>query len=107
MLREIFVDLSNIVLSLSDAIDLASPEIACHQMRCAYIAWQMGHTAGFSSKRAQRLFIAALLHDIGALTPEDKAKLHAFEEEEAFTHCRRGEILFQSAPLLKAGPPLC
>lgn len=106
MLREIYVDLNNIFLSLSDAIDLANPEIACHQMRCAYMVWQMGRMAHFPPERIKRLFIAALLHDIGALSPEDKTRLHAFEESDALTHCLRGEVLFDSVPLLKPAAPI-
>lgn len=106
MLREIYVNLNNIFLSLSDAIDLANPEIACHQMRCAYIVWQMAANARLPSDRIKRLYMAALLHDIGALTPTDKTRLHAFEETDATSHCLRGEVLFQSVPLLAPAAPI-
>ena len=106
MLREIYVDLNNIFLSLSDAIDLANPEIACHQMRCAYMVWQMAKKAGLPRKRVKRLYMAALLHDIGALTPQDKTRLHTFEETDITAHCLRGEVLFQSVPLLAPAAPI-
>lgn len=106
MLREIYVDLNNIFLSLSDAIDLANPEIACHQMRCAYMVWQMAKEAGLPRERVKRLYMAALLHDIGALTPKDKTRLHTFEETDILAHCLRGEVLFQSVPLLAPAAPI-
>ena len=106
MLREIYVDLNNVFLSLSDAIDLANPSIACHQMRCAYIVWQMGKTAKLSRERIKRLYMAALLHDIGAMTPKDKIRLHTFEESDILAHCLRGEVLFESVPLLAPAAPL-
>lgn len=106
MLREIYVNLNNIFLSLSDAIDLANPDIACHQMRCAYMAWQMATQAGLPHDRVKRLYMAALLHDIGALSPIDKTRLHAFEEADANAHCIQGEVLFQSVPLLAPAAPI-
>lgn len=106
MLREIYVDLNNIFLSLSDAIDLANPEIAWHQIRCSYMVWQMAKAARLPRERVKRLYMAALLHDIGALSNKDKLRLHSFEETEVAAHCLRGEVLFQSAPLLAPAAPI-
>lgn len=101
MLKQIFVDLSNLFLSLSDAIDLASPEIASHQQRTAYIAWQISTEAKVPEETVEKIYKAALLHDIGALTPEDKIRLHNFEEKNVEVHCIRGKTLFESTPLLR------
>lgn len=100
MLKEVSVNLGNFLLSLSDAVDLASPAIASHQLRTAYVAWQMGRAAGLSKERIDKLFMAALLHDIGALAPEDKIRLHHFEERNLETHAARGAWLFELTPLL-------
>lgn len=101
MLKQIFVDLDNLFLSLSDAIDLASPAIASHQQRTAYIAWQVSTEAKVAEETVEKIYKAALLHDIGALTPEDKVRLHSFEEKNIEVHCIRGETLFESTPLLR------
>ncbi len=101
MLKEISVNLANFLLSLSDAVDLASPSIASHQMRTAFIVWQIGSLAKLPGKTIERIFMAALLHDVGALAPEDKIRLHEFEEQNLQTHCIRGESLFNMAPLLR------
>ncbi len=100
MLKEVSVNLGNFLLSLSDAVDLASPAIASHQLRTAYVAWQMGRATGLSKERIDKLFMAALLHDIGALAPEDKIRLHHFEERNLETHAARGAWLFELTPLL-------
>lgn len=42
---EMSVNMGNILLSFSDAIDLANPSISSHQMRTAFIAWQMADCA--------------------------------------------------------------
>jgi len=99
MIKEISINLCNFLLSLSDAVDLADPSIASHQMRTAFIAWQMAKKANLSEKIIENIFIAALFHDIGALTPEDKVKLHKFEECNIEDHCILGESFFNINPL--------
>lgn len=93
---EITVNLGNLLLSLSDAMDLASPLIASHQQRTAFIAWELCKSAGLSEEATEKIFVAALLHDVGALTPEEKISIQKFEEEETETHCIRGELFLES-----------
>jgi HD-GYP domain-containing protein (c-di-GMP phosphodiesterase class II) len=85
------VNLSNLLLSLSDALDLASPELSQHQMRTAFIAWQISKAANLSPGLTEQLFIAALLHDVGTLTQEDKLSLHRNEFDNVEPHCVLGE----------------
>ena len=101
MLNETSVNLGNILLSFSDAIDLANQSISAHQMRTAFIAWQMAKGAKLSQNVDEKIFMGALLHDAGALTIEDKTRLHSFEEINTENHCIRGATLFESCPLLK------
>jgi len=72
MQRNITVNLGNLVLSLSDAMDLASPLLIQHQQRTALVAWKMGKVANLSNERLEKIFIGALLHDIGAFSLEEK-----------------------------------
>ncbi len=102
MLKEFSVNFGNFLLSLSDAIDLASPKIASHQIRTAFISWQIARAASLPGKRIDNLFIAALFHDIGALSLEDKISLHALENDETEPHCILGQALFESTPLFAA-----
>lgn len=101
MQRKVSVNLGNLVLSLSDAMDLASPSLAQHQQRTAFIVWEMGKAARLSEERLEKNFMAALLHDIGALSVEEKISLHNFEIKDAETHCIRGEFLLEKVPWLK------
>lgn len=88
----------NFLLSLSDAIDLANPEIAQHQQRTAYIAWEISRQANLSSEMINDIFIASLFHDVGAITIEEKTMLHNFETDNLFKHCLRGELLLKRIP---------
>jgi HD-GYP domain-containing protein (c-di-GMP phosphodiesterase class II) len=48
----------------------------------------------------ERVFIGALLHDAGALTQEEKIRIHDFEENNPEAHCIRGASLLEVSPLL-------
>jgi HD-GYP domain-containing protein (c-di-GMP phosphodiesterase class II) len=101
MNRGITVNLGNLVLSLSDAMDLASPKLARHQQRTAFITWEVAKAAGLSENMLEKIFISALLHDIGALSVEEKVALHDFEIKNTEPHCIRGKMLLARIPWLK------
>lgn len=101
MQRNITVNLGNLLLSLSDAMDLASPLLIQHQQRTAFLAWEMGKAARLSNERLENTFIAALLHDIGAFSLEEKIFLRNYEVENVQDHCIRGELLFNNIPWLQ------
>jgi HD-GYP domain-containing protein (c-di-GMP phosphodiesterase class II) len=102
MQRTITVNLGNLVLSLSDAMDLASPLLCQHQQRTGFIVSQLAEAAGFSKERSETLFMAALLHDVGALTLEEKVNLHFSQTEDRGEHCLRGAILLETIPWFNA-----
>jgi HD-GYP domain-containing protein (c-di-GMP phosphodiesterase class II) len=97
--RKISINLGNLLLSLSEVTDLANPFIAQHQMRTAFIASQLAKAADVGREAAEDIFAAALLHDIGAISVEEKIKLHNFEEGNLGAHCAKGELLFKRFPL--------
>lgn len=100
------LNLGNLLLSLSDAIDLASPEIALHQQRTAYIALEISQAAHLPQNITRDIFIASLLHDAGAITSEEKIALHRFEEVQIADHCMRGALLMQRVPQLEPLAPI-
>ena len=93
MYPKISVNLGNLVLSLSDALDLAFSSLAMHQQRTAFIAWELGKRAKLEGNRIENVFLASLLHDIGALSIEEKKSLHDNETSEVEQHCIRGKNL--------------
>jgi HD-GYP domain-containing protein (c-di-GMP phosphodiesterase class II) len=101
MQRTPTVNLGNLVLSLSDAMDLANPVLIQHQQRVSFVAWKMAKTALLSDERIETIFITALLHDIGALSLEDKIALRLSETDNTEKHCIRGKILLDHVPWLK------
>ncbi|MBI5097853.1 MAG: HD domain-containing protein [Nitrospirae bacterium] len=101
MKRIVSVNLGNLVLSLSDAMDLASPLLSQHQQRTAFIVWELGKIAKLSDERMENNFIAALLHDVGALSLEEKIAIHNSEFEYTDKHCIQGERLLNKVPWLE------
>ena len=101
MKHPIGVNLGNLILSLSDAMDLSDPLLMLHQQRTGFIVWQMGKIAGFDDQRLEKIFMAALLHDIGAFSLGERIALIKFEVDNVVDHCIRGEALFKSVPWLK------
>jgi HD-GYP domain-containing protein (c-di-GMP phosphodiesterase class II) len=100
MYPKISVNLGNLILSLSDALDLAFTSLAMHQQRTAFIAWELAKRAKLEEKRIEKVFLAGLLHDIGALSIEEKKSLHDNETSAVEQHCIRGQHLFKSNPWL-------
>ncbi len=93
--------IGKLLLAVSEAMDLISPTLQLHQQRVAYIAWQLSLVLGLAPEASLNLFNAALLHDIGALAPEDKLALHRFEVENPQQHCILGEMLFDQVSWLR------
>ena len=58
MYPKISVNLGNLILSLSDALDLAFTSLAMHQQRTAFTAWELAKRAKLDGKRIENVFIA-------------------------------------------------
>jgi HD-GYP domain-containing protein (c-di-GMP phosphodiesterase class II) len=89
MERGISVNLMSLLLSLSEALDLANLQHSRHHLRTAYIALEIANAAKMPQHLLEQLFIAALLHDIGALTAENESE---FQKEEVMYPERHGLI---------------
>lgn len=100
------INLGNLILCLSDALDLFNPLLSSHQLRTAAICLAMGRELGMGGTRLSGLFTSAALHDVGALSTGEKVSLHRNEVENTGLHCRRGEALFSAIPLLQPLAPV-
>ncbi|WP_253205541.1 HD domain-containing phosphohydrolase [Clostridium estertheticum] len=89
------------LLSLSEVADLANPLVAQHQHRTAFIALELSKTANLESEITENIFTAALLHDIGAISVEEKIAIHNFKKIDENIHTIRGELLLEQIPWLR------
>jgi len=95
--RHINVNLADLLFSVSEAMDLSDPSLVDHQLRTAYVACELARAARLEHGAAEQLFTAALLHDIGALSPEEKIGVPVEEDHCPELHCQRGGNLFREA----------
>lgn len=100
-MRDETYNLSELLISLSDAMDLANPILMKHQQRTAYISWCIGKSVGLNYQQKDNLFLAAILHDIGALTTKEKVSLHEMETIDPEQHCERGYHIYKQVSWLK------
>ncbi len=100
MRKPLSVNLDNLLLSLSEVSDLENPLIAQHQHRTAFIALELAKFANLEHEVTENIFTAALLHDIGAITVEEKIAIHNFKEVNENIHTIRGELLLNQIPWL-------
>src|SRR3972149_2991999 len=90
MIRDPVVLLQNLVLSLSDALDLVHLVAVDHQQRVAYMALRLALQAEWPPGERAELLSAAALHDIGILSVEERAGISAgaLEHRRAGAHER-------------------
>jgi HD-GYP domain-containing protein (c-di-GMP phosphodiesterase class II) len=101
MKRKTQVNLGSLILSFSDSMDLVSPDLSQHQQRTAYISWRIGKKARLPQLRIEDIFVAALLHDIGAFSFEEKKAIMQSKLSDLDEHCIRGQKLLRRIPWLK------
>ncbi|OCL27898.1 phosphohydrolase [Orenia metallireducens] len=89
---ELNVPLFDMVMCLSDAMDLVSPIVTGHHKRVAYIASSIGKELGLSKEDEKDLIIAGALHDAGAFSLNERMDSlnwniadEVYEETEFFT----------------------
>lgn len=100
MKKQTSVNLGNLLLSLSETTDLANPYISMHQFRTAYLAYNIADHANLAPSIVEDIFVAGLLHDIGAVSVEEKLAIHGFKASDETLHCIRGELLLNQIPWL-------
>jgi HD-GYP domain-containing protein (c-di-GMP phosphodiesterase class II) len=106
MRRSLTVSLADLLFSVAEVMDLSDPSLVDHQIRTAFVASELARTARLEYGQTERLFVAALLHDIGALSPEEKIGAHVYEDLRPEPHCQRGGRLFREAFWLEPSAPI-
>jgi response regulator RpfG family c-di-GMP phosphodiesterase len=100
------VNLHEAIYSLSDALDLVGITHIRHGKRVAFIAAECGKFLGWSGRRMDDLFEAAILHDIGVAKTIIHSRLAQFEWENEAEHCKIGSVLLRASPLLENLAPI-
>ena len=83
------VSVMELVICLSEVIDLMSEEIRDHHKRVACGAYQLAQASGITGEARRDIVIAAALHDIGGLSLEAR-KCAALHFEDTNSHAEKG-----------------
>lgn len=87
-------------LSLSRSLDFSHQGLMRHHRRTALIALKLGQAAGLDPEELLKLMQAALIHDIGVISWQEKLQLLYLEVESPWDHCLRGEKLLMETQSL-------
>lgn len=98
-MEPIITNYYKLLSSLSLAMDFSSHGLLRHHQRVALIALQIGKLYGLPTHQLEKLFTAAILHDAGSSTWEEKGRLMDFFSSGTLHHCKKGHALFQGHPL--------
>ncbi len=89
------VSLLDLVSCFSEALDLISPVVANHHKRVAYIAYSIAREMELPWKEEKDITMAAGLHDIGALSLEERMESLNFEDHHVQKHAELGYLFLQ------------
>lgn len=85
--------LKDIITVFCNTIDKVNPILEHHHRRVTVISYYLGRELGLSSIHLARLVTASALHDIGALTVEDRNQLIQFDVSAPEKHCNLGKAM--------------
>lgn len=97
MRRHYQINLFDLVISLSNALDLVSPTMANHHKRVAYIALRLAESVRTLEDAREDIVIAGALHDIGVLSAKERI-------ETSLANSSHHSAAFGSQLLRKFGP---
>lgn len=95
------IDIRQMLLTISHAVDLVGVTDVFHGRRVAIMAVECARTLAWDATTQRLLFDAGLLHDCGVSSTRDHRKLvDQFAWEDANRHCEKGyDLLRHFAPL--------
>jgi len=108
MIRDPHISLFEVVTCLSNSMDLINPHVVDHHKRVATIALAIASELGLSIEEQNNIIIAALLHDTGALSYEEREEASNFDADtysNIHKHAKVGyAILNKFSPFEEVAP---
>ncbi len=92
------IKLYDLMLSLSNAMDLVAPDLFNHHQQVAYLSYHLGKEMGLNAEESLNLLLAGIVHDIGSLSLKERLYMVRDELEEINSHAFRGAALLKKYP---------
>lgn len=93
MVEEKQIPLRDLVISLTNTVDLVSPILVNHHKKVAFISYCLAEEMGLTGKQRNDLLLAGALHDIGGLSLQDRIDVLSFESLNPHYHSENGYAL--------------
>lgn len=95
------INIFDLLLCLSKAQDLVNNSLADHQQQVAYLALRIAEEMNMSNQQRKKVFFAALIHDIGALSSNERLEIVDNEDNPSIhSHGFKGAALLCDYPYL-------
>lgn len=94
------IPVKQLLFAVTGALDIADEYFRMHAIRVLFASLRIGEELNLDNTTLKRLFMAAILHDVGVLSDQERAELMALEvpQDKVELHSRRGKELLQSLP---------
>jgi len=93
--RDLHINLWDLVSALAKTVDMMSPALAEHHLRVAYLALRLSEELDWPWEERRDVVVAGTLHDIGAFSLSERLDLLEFEETQPMQHSRAGYLLLK------------
>lgn len=100
-MKKINIRLYDILKCISYAVDLVSPKLANHHHQVAYLSYRLAEQLGIPDSRKVNTFTAALVHDICALSINERLEIIESEPVYVNDHAFKGCQLFKQFDYLQ------
>jgi HD-GYP domain-containing protein (c-di-GMP phosphodiesterase class II) len=95
LLDKIKINLFALLRSISDAQDLISPLLSNHQQQVAYLSYRLSLKLNLSLQDQKDIFLAGIVHDIGALSTSERLEIREKESMNVNNHAFIGAKLLE------------
>lgn len=97
------INMYDLLICLTKAGDLISPQVAEHHQQTAYLAVKIAEQLDLPANQKKDLMLAGLLHDVGAFSLDERLELIENEPLSSQDHATRGARLIEEfSPLSNA-----
>ncbi|MBF0177948.1 MAG: HD domain-containing protein [Magnetococcales bacterium] len=100
-MREPRIDFIDLVQSLTLALDLVDKGLVRHHVRVAYIAKSLSKMGDLNRKQENDVFVASLLHDLGAVWTDDRSEFFHYKLHHPHRHAEVGYQLLHDFDLFE------
>lgn len=94
-IRTLRANIFDLAIAIAKVVDLMNAAIGQHHMQVAYWAYQLADALALPDDEKFEVFIAAMLHDIGAFSLQERLDLLEFEDTKPGEHAIAGYLILQ------------